>query len=129
MVLPEDSTQSRTWETFIHLGGLLAFTPIPFGNLIGPLILWLLKRDESPSVDAHGKAALNFQLTLIAILLVSTVATIVLMLVLVGFLMLPFLILLWIALPLVNLVCSVIAAIKASNGRMFDYPISIRFID
>ena len=53
----------RTWATLAHLTGLLFFLPIPFAHILGPLVVWLLKRSESDFVDRHGKAAVNFQIT------------------------------------------------------------------
>ena len=64
---------SRTWEVLCHALGFAGFV-FPFGNILGPLIVWLMKKAESPSVEAHGKEALNFQISMtIWILLCSII--------------------------------------------------------
>jgi len=107
----------RTWCAFIHASALLGVVLHFPGHLLAPLILWLIKRDESPALDAHGKEAVNFQ---ISMLIYSAVAA-VFCLVLVGFF---FLAVLWV----LNAVFVIIAAIKASDGEFYRYPMTIRFI-
>ncbi len=107
----------RTWSAFCHASALLGvFLHFP-GHVLGPLIVWLAKRDASPEIDAHGKEALNFQ---ISMLLYNAVAA-VFCLILVGFV---FLAILWI----LNTVFVIIAAIQASDGKFYRYPMTIRFI-
>ncbi len=52
-----DQKQERTWATFCHLSALVAFIGIPFGNVLGPLVIWLIKKNEMPLVQEEGKAA------------------------------------------------------------------------
>ena len=107
----------RTWSAFCHASALLGvFMHFP-GHLLAPLIVWLLKRDESLEIDAHGKEALNFQISMLIYNAIAAVFCIVL----IGFLLLP---LLWI----LNAVFVIIAAIKASDGELYRYPMTIRFI-
>src|SRR5437763_13076159 len=107
----------RTWCALCHASALLGvFLHFP-GHLIPPLIVWLMKRDESPELDAHGKEAVNFQ---ISMLIYNAIAA-VFCLVLIGFF---FLAVLW----ALNAVLVIIAAIKASDGKFFRYPMTIRFI-
>jgi uncharacterized Tic20 family protein len=107
----------RTWSAFTHASALLGvFLHFP-GHLLPPLIIWLIKRNDAPELDAHGKEAVNFQ---ISMLIYNAVAA-VFCLVLVGFF---FLALLWI----LNTILVIIAAIQASDGKFFRYPITIRFI-
>ncbi|HSP44665.1 MAG TPA: DUF4870 domain-containing protein [Chthoniobacterales bacterium] len=107
----------RTWSAFCHASALLGvFLHFP-GHLLGPLILWLIKRGDSPEIDAHGKEAVNFQ---ISMLIYNAVAA-VFCLVLVGFV---FLAILWV----LNAVFVIIAAIQASDGKFYRYPMTIRFI-
>jgi len=87
------------------------------GHLGGPLIVWLMKRGDSPEIDAHGKESLNFQ---ISMLIYDAVAAI-LCIVLIG---IPILIALWV----LNTVFVIIASVKASEGKFYRYPITIRFI-
>ena len=114
---PPAATNVRTWAAFCHASSLLGvFIHFP-GHLLPPLLFWLLKRDESPELDAHGKEAVNFQ---ISMLIYNAVAA-VFCLVLIGFV---FLAILWV----LNAVLVIIAAIKASDGEFYRYPMTIRFI-
>jgi uncharacterized Tic20 family protein len=88
-----------------------------FGHILGPLIVWLAKRHESAEIDAHGKEALNFQLSM---LIYDAVAA-VLCFVLIG---IPILILLWI----MNTIFVIIASLQASDGKLYRYPLTIRFL-
>jgi uncharacterized protein len=119
---------SRTWEVMCHLAALSMFIGVPFGNILGPLLVWLLKRSDSPSIDEHGKEALNFQISLSLYLLVLTVMTISLMFILIGFLLLPVLIAAMVIGPVIDVIFVVVAAIKASSGEFYRYPCTIRFI-
>ena len=101
--------QDKTLAMLCHLGGILGLLP--------PLIIWLIKKDDSPLVDENGKEALNFQLTI----LIGVVASWVLMFVLIGIILLP---LVWVF----NLVMVIIAAVKTNSGEKYRYPICIRFI-
>lgn len=110
-------TNVRTWTALCHASALLGvFLHFP-GHLIPPLIIWLLKRHESPEIDAHGKEAVNFQ---ISMLIYNAVAAIF-CLILIGFVALA---LLW----LLNAILVIIAAIQASDGKFYRYPMTIRFI-
>lgn len=107
----------RTWCAFIHASALLGvFVHFP-GHLLAPLILWLIKRDDAPELDAHGKEAVNFQISM----LIYNVIAAFFCLILVGFF---FLAVLWV----LNAVFVIIAAIKASDGEFYRYPMTIRFI-
>jgi uncharacterized Tic20 family protein len=108
--------EERDWGMFCHLAVFAGFL-IPFGNVIGPLIIWLMKKDQYPSVDFHGKEVLNFQLTVLIALLVSWV----LVRVLIGFLLLP-------AVAIAATVLTIIGIIKAGNGEHYRYPYSFKFI-
>ena len=100
-----------------HLLSLCQLLGIPFGNVLGPLVLWLLKRNEDPFVEICGKESVNFQLSMTLYVLLSFA----LMFVFIGFFTL-------IAVMLFNIVYTLIAAIKASDGESYRYPGSIRFI-
>lgn len=107
----------RTWAAFIHASALLGvFFHFP-GHILGPLILWLVKRDDAPELNAHGKEAVNFQISM----LIYNIVAALFCLVLVGFI---FLAILWI----LNAVLVIIAAIQASDGKFYRYPMTIRFI-
>ncbi|MBA3273302.1 MAG: DUF4870 domain-containing protein [Chthoniobacterales bacterium] len=110
-------THVRSWCALCHASALLGVLLHFPGHLLAPLIVWLVKRDASPEIDAHGKEALNFQISMLIYTLVSAVFC----LVLIGFL---FLAVLWV----LNAVFVIIAAIQASEGKLYRYPMTIRFI-
>mgnify|MGYP001223241193 CR=1 FL=1 len=109
--------EARQWALIVHLSALLGFV-LPFvGNLIGPLIVWQLKKDMDPFVDDQGKEALNFQITVSLMLLVC----LLLVLVLIG------LLLAWVV-GIGALVLVIIAAIKSNEGTAYRYPFCWRLI-
>ena len=106
----------RTWGMLCHLLALSGFI-IPFGSIIGPLIIWLIKKDEMNFVDDQGKESINFQLTMLIAFIVSAI----LMLVAIGFLLV-------VILAIFDVVVIVIASIKANDGIKYRYPYTIRFL-
>ena len=117
----ETSTSSsnvRTWTVLCHASALAGLFLHFLGHLLGPLIVWLVKRGDSPEIDAHGKESLNFQ---ISMLIYDAIAA-VLCIVLIG---IPILIALWV----LNTVFVIIASVKASEGTLYRYPFTIRFIN
>src|SRR5438477_6703329 len=113
---PSSSSQTRTWCVLCHASALLGLFFHFLGHLLGPLIVWLVKRGDSPEIDAHGKESLNFQLSM---LIYDAVAAI-LCIVLIG---VPILVLLWI----MNTILVIIASVRASEGQFYRYPLTIRF--
>ena len=118
--VPAASTTSeiRNWSVLCHASALLGLFLHFFGHLLGPLIVWLLKRDMSPEIDANGKESLNFQISM----LIYDVIAGILCIVLIG---IPILIALWI----LNTVFVVIASVKTSEGKFYRYPLTIRFLN
>lgn len=106
----------RTMAMLCHLLALSGYV-IPFGNIIGPLVMWLVKKDEMPFVDEQGKESLNFQITVMIAMIVSFV----LVFVIIGFFLL-------IAIGIGSLVLVIIATIKANEGTHYRYPLTIRLI-
>ena len=107
----------RMWAMFCHLASLAGYVGIPFANIIGPLIVWQIKKAESPLVDDQGKEALNFQISMTIYVLVGLVS----LCIGIGLVVLP-------VLGILGLVFTIIAAIKANQGEMYRYPLTIRFI-
>jgi len=107
---------SRTWAMLTHISALSGFL-IPLGNIIAPLVIWLLKREQSEFVDDQGKEVLSFQISMLIYFFVSFL----LMFILIG---IP----LMIGLGIFDLVVTIIAAIKANDGVRYRYPLRIRFI-
>jgi uncharacterized Tic20 family protein len=118
-----NESQARMWNMLCHLSALAGFI-IPFGNIIGPLLVWQIKKNEFPSVEIHGKAALNFQLTVFIIAFAGAIVAFVLSFFCVGFLLFPIVILI----ALAGLVFAIIAGLKANNGEDYKYPFSFQLI-
>jgi len=110
------SESERNWAMFCHLSTFFSFI-FPFGGIIGPLICWSAKKHESAFVDKNGKAALNFQLSM----LIYTIVCIPLMFIIIGIVLLG-------ALLIFELVVVILASIKAAQGEDYRYPLCIPFI-
>ncbi len=124
----DDNQQARNWAMGCHLAALAAYMGIPFGNILGPLIIWLLKKDQFPLVDEHGKQSLNFQISMIIYSLLLGVAIFITAITVI---LIPVAVLLGILLAFIiiaDFVLVVIATIKVSNGESYQYPFTIRFI-
>ncbi|MBA3960834.1 MAG: DUF4870 domain-containing protein [Chthoniobacterales bacterium] len=115
--VPASSSNTPTWCVLCHAAALLGLFFHFLGHILGPLIIWLAKRGDGAEIDAHGKESLNFQLTM----LIYDAVAFVLCFFLIG---IPILILLWLA----NTILVVIASIRASEGKFYRYPLTIRFL-
>ena len=114
---PSASSDLRTWCVLAHATALAGFFVPWAGHIVGPLVVWLAKRTDSPEIDAHGKESINFQLSM----LIYNVIAGILCIVLIG---IPILILLHI----LNVVFVIVASIQASEGKLYRYPFTIRLI-
>lgn len=110
------SKDERTWGMLCHLVAFSGFV-IPFGTIIGPLVIWLIKKDEMPFVNDQGKESLNFQLTMLIAFIISAILTFVL----IGFLLM-------VILAIYEIVVLIIACIKANDGVYYRYPYAIQFL-
>lgn len=110
------SSDEKTWAMLAHLSALSGYI-IPFGNLIGPLIVWQMKKSEYPLVDDQGKESLNFQISIMIYAVISAI----LIVVVVGIFLL-------VAVGLLALIMCIIGAIKAHEGDAYRYPLCIRLI-
>ena len=110
----QPSQEARQWAMFCHFAAFLGFI-FPFGNLLGPLIVWQIKRESDPFVDRQGKEALNFQITVS----LAVVVSFLLMLVVIGFFLLGLV-------SIGALVLTIIAGIKANEGLDYRYPFTWR---
>lgn len=108
--------EERNWAMFCHLATMSGFI-IPFFSIIGPLIVWLIKRDEMEYVNYHGKEALNFQITIALAMFVSAILTVIL----IGIVMIFVVGIFW-------FVMSIIGGVKASSGEYYEYPFTLRLI-
>ena len=111
------NNEERTLAMLCHLSALAMFI-FPFGNIIGPLLVWLIKRDQYTEVDRQGKNALNFQISI-------TIYTIIALMLVILFIGIPLLV----AIGILNIVVIVIASIRSNNGERFEYPFSLKLIN
>lgn len=100
-----------TWAVLAHISGLIF-------SFLGPLVIWLIKKDEQPFVNDQAKEALNFQITL----LIGMMISVILSLILIGFLIM-------FALMIFEVIVVIIAAVESSKGKAYRYPLNIRFIN
>lgn len=116
----------RNWSLAAHLSTLIMLVGIPF--FVGPLVVWAIAKDRHPFVREHATEALNFNLSLLLYGVVGTVASIVGGLITFGLFLIPMG-----ALALAGVIAwiafSVIAAVAASNGERYRYPLTIRFVN
>ena len=103
------------------LSHLIAFAgviiPVPFVNVVGPLVMWMTQKDKSSFLDYHGKESLNFQITVAIAVVIAMFAKFIL----IGFLLLP-------AVGLYAIVMTIIAGVKAKEGVRYRYPYTLRLI-
>ncbi len=110
------SAEERNWALAAHLAGLLGYLVV-VGSIVGPLVVWLVKKEESEFIADQALEALNFQITVFLL----TVVCIVLALCVVGALLL-------IPLAVADLVFTIVAAMAASRGERYRYPFSLRLV-
>ena len=109
-------SDARMWATFAHLG-IVAGWIIPLATVLVPLIIWLIQKDKSAFVDRHGRAALNFQLTMIIGFVIGGILT----LVYIGIFIIA-------ALGVLDLIFSILAAVAANKGEEYKYPFSLELV-
>jgi hypothetical protein len=114
---PMRPDQARQWAMFAHLSGLL--------GILGPLIIYLVKKDDDPFVADQSREALNFHLSLLIYIGGGTVLAVVLSFILIGLLLFPLIFAAYIA----AIVFEIIAAVQANKGVWYRYPLTIRFIN
>lgn len=130
---PELPSQVRNWALICHLCALAVFSGAPFGNILGPLIVYLIKKDEDPFIEQAGRESLNFQITM-------SIAGILLFGVYIGLFIdaafwhdrapiaalcvLPLLF----ALFVFDFVNVIVAMVRTSQGIRYRYPLTLRFV-
>lgn len=107
----------RQWGMLCHLVALVGLLGNGIGFLLGPLVAWLVLRERDPFIDAQGKEAVNFQITMV----IATAVCFPLVFVFVGLLLLP-------AIGVFDVVMVILASLKANQGESYRYPLTIRFL-
>ena len=116
---PPNSLQTpdqRQMGMFLHLSQLLNLV-IPFAGLIVPIVLWQTQKEKTPALDRHGKMIVNFMLSSLIYFAISFVLAFIL----IGFLGI-------IALALIGIIFPIVGGIKANNGELWEYPLTIKFL-
>ena len=157
--MTQDNDQSaRNWAMWCHISSLVwlpslllgligIFLPIPLLNIVGPLIVWLTKKEQHPFIDAHGKESLNFQISFTIYWVIAAIILIFLAAITCGIELSnssssssgQLLTQIWVVLGVVGgvfalivgilqLVLIVFAAIKAKKGEFYHYPFTLRFL-
>lgn len=108
--------EARNWGMLCHISSFAGYL-VPLGNIFGPLVIWLMKRDEIPLVDEQGKESLNFQISMTIYIIAAAVMSIFL----IG---IPILV----GLVIAEIVLVIVAGVKVVNGEPFSYPLTIRFV-
>ncbi|WP_339607997.1 DUF4870 domain-containing protein [uncultured Roseivirga sp.] len=108
--------KERPWVLGAHIGTLLGYT-VALGSFLVPLFIWLSKKEESEVIAMHAKASLNFQLSMLLYTFIAGIGIFIL----IG---IPFLIII----PIVNLICVILATIEADKGGLYKYPLTINFV-
>ena len=112
--------KDRTWETACHLSALILIAGIPTANVLAPLIIWIILKNQSPGTDRHGRAVLNFQLSMTFYFLILFLLGKVTVLVVPAGICLR----VW---AYLNILLILRGGYRAAKGDLFKYPFSIRF--
>ena len=110
------TAEQKQMGMFLHLSQLINLI-IPLGGVIAPIVLWQMKKDEIPALDAHGKMVVNWLISSLIYCAISFVLTFVLIGIL-GF----------IAIGLMSIIFPIVGGIKANNGELWEYPLTIKFL-
>jgi uncharacterized Tic20 family protein len=137
------ASQDRNWAMAAHLSALIAVAGLPFGHIVGPLVVYLVKAHESEFVAEHARASLNYQITVSIFSIIGIIAAVGVMF---GYIASGSaqqtsdgtgisLAILWIAVAiavllvlLLSLIFIIAGTVAASHGRTYTYPFAIRFL-
>lgn len=125
MTAPAPSSEQQTWRVLAHASALIQFVGIP--SFVGPLVVWLVRREDMV-VEPHAREALNFQLSLIIYFAALIVIGIIAAITIVGLLLLPIFIILALILVVAEVVFAILAALAASRGELYRYPLNLNLI-
>ncbi len=112
--IPRDA---RKWAMLCHIVALVGLLGNGIGFVLGPLLIWMIKKEDHPFVDEQGKEAVNFQITMMLLAIVCGLLAFFV----IGLLLLPIVL-------IVAVVFSVVGAVKANEGEHYRYPFALRLI-
>jgi hypothetical protein len=119
------SSDQQMWRILAHASAFIQVIGIP--SLVGPLVVWLIKR-EDPAVEPHARAALNFQLSLLIYTIGGIVLAVLAAITIVGIVLTALIVFFLVALLILELVFALMASIAASKGELYAYPMSLNLI-
>jgi len=121
--MPASKSQSENqWAMITHLSSLTGYLGVPIGFIIGPLLVWQIKKEEFPGLDRHGKNAVNFNLSVLIYSIVLGLSSVLIITLLIT---IPALI----ALVIAHIIITIKASLAARDGKKYDYPMSIQFFN
>ncbi len=121
----QPSGEQQTWRIAAHASAFIQLLGIP--SVVGPLIVWLIRRDD-PIVEPHARAALNFQLSLLIYFVVGTVIGVIAAVTIIGLAITALIVVVLILLFLLELIFALLATLAASRGELYVYPFSLQLI-
>jgi uncharacterized Tic20 family protein len=113
---PLSEDEERKWAMFAHIGTFSSMF-VPLGNIIAPIVIWQMKKNESPFVVEQAKESLNFQISL----MIYSIISILLCLIIIGFFLI-------FALVIFGLIIVIVAGVKANDGEHYRYPMTLRLV-
>lgn len=117
-------SNARQWAMFAHLSAILA-SVVGGLSFLGPMLIYLIKKDEHPFIADQAREALNFNLSFLIYALALGIVSLLLLIFIIGF----FLFFLFFPMAIAGLVLSIVGAVKANNGEAYRYPLTIRMIN
>lgn len=119
------SGDQQTWRVLAHASAFIQFLGVP--SVVGPLIVWLLRRDD-PIVEPHARAALNFQLSLLIYFLFGGVVAFVAFVTIIGIPIAALIVIFLLVLLFLELLFALLATLAASRGQLYRYPMSLELV-
>jgi uncharacterized protein len=119
------SGEQQTWRVLAHVSAFIQFLGIP--SVVGPLVIWLIKRDDNV-VEPHARAALNFQLSILIYFVVGGIVAVIAAITIAGIVVTVLIIIMLAILLLLELVFALLASLAASRGELYVYPFSLNLI-
>ncbi len=119
------SSDQQMWRILAHASAFVQVIGIP--SLVGPLVVWLIKRDD-PAIESHARAALNFQISLLVYTIGGIIVAFIAAITIVGLLLSALIVFFLVALIILELVFALMASIAASRGELYAYPMSLNLI-
>lgn len=122
---PPVGSDQQMWRVLAHASAFIQVIGIP--SLVGPLIVWLMKRDDA-AIEPHARAALNFQLSLVIYTVAGFILALLAAITIVGIVVSVVIVLFLIILIILELLFALLASLAASRGELYAYPMSLNLI-